>query len=145
MTQEKNQAGTIPENNMETFHTFFKENYCDIEYRVVRREFLEIAERGLDELFADHTDFSKITRKNFIVYLRSEAYCDFEAVVIETFDAINSEIADMVLDVSLNMEREDEITGEYWETCDKLLKEFLGQLYEEKIAAMIVERTGTAG
>jgi hypothetical protein len=145
MTKEKDQTGTTTENNVDTFHTFFRENYCSIEYNVVRREFLEIAERGLDELFADNTDFSKITRKNFIVYLRSEAYCDFEAVVIETFDAINSEIADMVMDVSLNMEREDEITGEYWETCDKLLKEFLGQLYEEKIAAMIAERTGTAG
>jgi hypothetical protein len=108
----------------------------------VRREFLEIAERGLETLFAENTDFSRINRKNFVVYLRSETYCDFEAIVIETFDAINSEIADAVMDVSLNLEREDEITEVYWETCDSLLKDFLAQLYDEKIAGMIAERTG---
>jgi hypothetical protein len=128
------------EKNPEVFHNFFKENYCSIEYKVVRREFLEIAERGLDALFAENTDFSRINRKNFVVYLRSETYCDFEAIVIETFDAINSEIADAVMDVSLNLEREDEITEVYWETCDSLLKDFLAQLYDEKIAGMIAER-----
>jgi hypothetical protein len=128
------------ENDTEVFHTFFKENYCEIEYRVVRREFLALAERGLDALFADNTDFSKITRKNFVLYLRNEMYCDFEAIVVETFDAVNSEIADAVMDVSLNLEREDEITEVYWETCDSLLKDFLAQLYDEKIAGMIAER-----
>jgi hypothetical protein len=128
------------EKDPEVFHNFFKENYCSIEYKVVRREFLEIAERGLETLFAENTDFSRINRKNFVVYLRSETYCDFEAIVIETFDAINSEIADAVMDVSLNLEREDEITEVYWETCDGLLKDFLAQLYDEKIAGMIAER-----
>jgi hypothetical protein len=128
------------EKDPEVFHNFFKENYCSIEYKVVRREFLEIAERGLEALFAENTDFSRINRKNFVVYLRSETYCDFEAIVIETFDAINSEIADAVMDVSLNLEREDEITEVYWETCDGLLKDFLAQLYDEKIAGMIAER-----
>jgi hypothetical protein len=131
------------EKDPEVFHNFFKENYCSIEYKVVRREFLEIAERGLEALFAENTDFSRINRKNFVVYLRSETYCDFEAIVIETFDAINSEIADAVMDVSLNLEREDEITEVYWETCDGLLKDFLAQLYDEKIAGMINERTRT--
>jgi hypothetical protein len=140
MANEKVRAEAPPEDNVKTFHTFFKENYCAIEYKIVRNDFQEIADRGLDVLFADNTDFSKVTRKNFIVYLRSETYCDFEAIVIETFDAINSEIADTVMDVSLNMDREDEITEEYWETCDKLLKEFLLQLYDEKIAGMIEER-----
>jgi hypothetical protein len=140
MANEKVRAEAPPEDNVQTFHTFFKENYCAIEYKIVRNDFQEIADRGLDVLFADNTDFSKVTRKNFIVYLRSETYCDFEAIVIETFDAINSEIADTVMDVSLNMDREDEITEEYWETCDKLLKEFLLQLYDEKIAGMIEER-----
>jgi hypothetical protein len=130
------------EKDPEVFHTFFKENYCSIEYKVVRREFLEIAERGLETLFAENTDFSRINRKNFVVYLRSETYCDFEAIVIETFDAINPEIADAVMDVSLNLEREDEITEVYWETCDGLLKDFLAQLYDEKIAGMIAERIG---
>jgi hypothetical protein len=130
------------EKDPEVFHNFFKENYCSIEYKVVRREFLEIAERGLETLFAENTDFSRINRKNFVVYLRSETYCDFEAIVIETFDAINPEIADAVMDVSLNLEREDEITEVYWETCDGLLKDFLAQLYDEKIAGMIAERIG---
>jgi hypothetical protein len=140
MANDKVRAEVPPEDNVKTFHTFFRENYCAIEYKIVRNDFQEIADRGLDVLFADNTDFSKVTRKNFIVYLRSETYCDFEAIVIETFDAINSEIADTVMDVSLNLDREDEVTEEYWETCDKLLKEFLLQLYDEKIAGMIEER-----
>jgi hypothetical protein len=138
----KGEKHMTEEKDPEVFHNFFKENYCSIEYKVVRREFLEIAERGLETLFAENTDFSRINRKNFVVYLRSETYCDFEAIVIETFDAINSEIADAVMDVSLNLEREDEITEVYWETCDSLLKDFLAQLYDEKIAGMIAERTG---
>lgn len=144
MANEKNRMEKKPEIDVNDFHTFFKENYCTIEYEIVRNDFLEIADRGLDELFTENTDFSKVTRRNYIVYLRSEAYCDFEAVVIETFDAVNEAIADAVMEVSLNMERQDEITGEYWETCEQLLKEFLGKLYEEKIAGMIAAQTKRA-
>ena len=126
------------------FNTFFKENYCEVEYSNVRNDFLEIAERGMEELFTDNTDFSKLTRKNFILYLRSETYCEFEAIVDETFDSINPEIADAVMDVSTTMEKEDEITEVYWETCHKLLNDFLGMLYEEKLQGDVPSDTGSA-
>lgn len=128
----------------DVFNTFFKENYCEIEYSNVRNDFFEIAERGLDELFTDGTDYFKITRKNFILYFRSETYSEFEAIVEEAFDSINPEIMDAVMDVSTTMENEDEITEVYWETCDKLLKDFLGQLFEEKIADMIAKEIKNA-
>lgn len=121
----------------EVFETFFKENYCEVSYSDVRNEFLEIAERGIDRLFIDSADYSKIIKKNFIVYLRGEVYGEFESVVFATFDTINPEICDAVMDVSTTMEHQGEITEVYWETCEKLLKDFLGQLYEEKISDMI--------
>lgn len=121
----------------EVFDTFFKENYCEVSYSDVRNDFLEIAERGLDALFIDSADFAKISRKNFIVYLRGETYGEFEVIVETAFDTINPEICDAVMDVSTTMENQDEITEVYWETCEKLLKDFLGQLYEEKISDMI--------
>lgn len=121
----------------EVFRTFFHENYCEVEYANVKQEFEEIAGQGLSFLFVDGTDFSKITGKNFILYLRSSVYGEFEAIVEEIFDSLNPEITDAVMDVSANMEEQDLVTGIYWETCEKLLKDFLGQLFEEVITKLI--------
>lgn len=121
----------------EVFDTFFHENYCKVEYENVKPEFEEILTCGVEELFIDTADFSKITKKNFIVYLRSYIYGEFEAVVEEVFDSLNSEITDAVMDVSSTMENQDEITSLYWNMSEQLLKDFLVKLYEEKIEAMI--------
>ena len=134
--EEKN----APVIDKEVFDTFFHENYCKVDYENVKQDFEEVIRCDVEELFIDTTDFSKITKKNFIVYLRSYVYGEFEAIMEEVFDSLNSEIADAVMDVSTTMEKQDEITAVYWNTMEELLKKFLGQLFDEKIEAMIKNR-----
>lgn len=121
----------------EVFDTFFRENYCELEYAQVKAEFEQVLENGLEEIFIDETDFSKVTEKNFIIYLKSVAYGEFEAIVEEAFDSLNPEITDAVMDVSISMEEQDAVTGIYWDTQEKLLKDFLHILFKDRIATMI--------
>ena len=62
----------------EVFDVFFKENYCEIDYRDVKKDFEAIADRSLEELFTDETDITKLNRRNFVIYLQSDVYCEFE-------------------------------------------------------------------
>ncbi len=117
----------------EVFDKFFTESYCPVEYETVQREFEEIASIGND-LFADGYEAVNLNRENFILYLTSASYCDFEAVVQEAMDDLNPEILDAVMDVTQSQPDGDEITEHYWETGRKLLREFLLQLYDEVIA-----------
>lgn len=123
----------------EVFDVFFKENYCEIDYRDVKKDFEAIADRSLEELFTDETDITKLNRKNFVIYLQSDVYCEFEDTLDEVMDAINPEVLDAVMDVSTTTSNGDEITGIYWETKDKLRKDFLGLVYDAKIAPKIAE------
>lgn len=121
----------------EVFEVFFKENYCEIDYRDVKSDFEEIADKSLEDLFIDETDITKINRKNFVIYLFSDVYYEFEAALEEVMDAINPEVADAVMDVSTTTSNGDEITEIYWETKDKLMKDFLGLTYDAVIAPKI--------
>lgn len=123
----------------EVFEIFFRENYCPVEYGNVKADFEELADAGIEELFAEDTDFSKITEKSFVVYMDGAAYTEFEQILDDTFDALNPEILDAVMDLSDTTENPDEITEIFWETKSKLLKEFLKNLYHEKLAKMIEE------
>ena len=123
----------------EVFDVFFKENYCEIDYRDVKKDFEAIADRSLEELFTDETDITKLNRRNFVIYLQSDVYCEFEDTLEEVMDAINPEVLDAVMDVSTTTSNGDEITGIYWETKDKLRKDFLGLVYDAKIAPKIAE------
>ena len=123
----------------EVFEVFFKENYCEIDYRDVKNEFEEIADRTLEELFTDETDITKVNRRNFVIYLQSDVYCEFEDVLEEVMDAINPEVMDAVMDVSATTSNGDEITEIYWDTKDKLRKDFLALVYDAKIAPKIAE------
>ena len=123
----------------EVFDVFFKENYCEIDYRDVKNEFEEIADRTLEELFTDETDITKVNRRNFVIYLQSDVYCEFEDVLEEVMDAINPEVMDAVMDVSATTSNGDEITEIYWETKDKLRKDFLALVFDAKIAPKIAE------
>ena len=104
----------------EVFDKFFTESYCPVDYTTVKEEFEQIASVG--------------NRENFILYLTSEAYCDFEAAVQEAMDDLNPEILDAVMDVTENTPDGDEITEKYWDTQRTLLKEFLEQLYDKVIS-----------
>lgn len=123
----------------EVFEVFFKENYCEIDYRDVKKEFEAIADRSLEELFTDETDITKLNRKNFVIYLNSDVYCEFEDTLDEVMDAINPEVLDAVMDVSTTTSNGDEITEIYWETKTKLRKDFLGLVYDARIAPKIAK------
>ena len=123
----------------EVFEVFFKENYCEIDYRDVKNEFEEIADRTLEELFTDETDITRVNRRNFVIYLQSDVYCEFEDVLEEVMDAINPEVMDAVMDVSATTSNGDEITEIYWDTKDKLRKDFLALVFDAKIAPKIAE------
>lgn len=117
----------------EVFDKFFTESYCPVEYENVRRDFEEIAAAG-NEIFTAGYEAANLRRDNFILYLTSDSYCDFEAAVQEAMDDLNPEILDAVMDVTLTQPDGDEVTERYWDTRRKLLKDFLLQLYDEVIS-----------
>lgn len=117
----------------EVFEKFFTESYCPVDYQTVREEFQEIASAGND-IFTGSYEARNLNRENFILYLTSEAYCDFEAVVQEAMDDLNPEILDAVMDVTEMQPDGDEVTEKYWETQRELLHDFLLQLYDEVIS-----------
>ena len=96
----------------EVFDKFFKESYCTVEYETVKEEFERIASIGND-LFTGSYEARNLNRENFILYLTSDSYCDFEAAV---------------------QEDGDEITEVYWDTQRELLHDFLLRLYDEVIS-----------
>ena len=117
----------------EVFDKFFTESYCPVDYETVREEFEAIAAAG-NEIFTGSYEARNLNRENFILYLTSESYCDFEAVIQEAMDDLNPEILDAVMDVTEAQPDGDEITEKYWETQRELLHEFLLCLYDEVIS-----------
>lgn len=117
----------------EVFDKFFTESYCTVDYATVKESFEEIAAAG-NEIFTGSYEARNLKRDNFILYLTSDAYCDFEAAVQEAMDDLNPEILDAVMDITESQDDGDEVTEKYWETQRELLKEFLLQLYDEVIA-----------
>ena len=73
----------------EVFDKFFKESYCTVEYETVKEEFERIASIGND-LFTGSYEARNLNRENFILYLTSDSYCDFEAAAAENHAAIPS-------------------------------------------------------
>lgn len=117
----------------EVFDKFFEESYCVVEYENVREEFEEVANAGND-IFTGSYEARNLNRDNFILYLTSESYCDFEAIIQEAMDDLNPEILDAVMDVTEAQPDGDEITEKYWETQRELLHEFLLRLYDDVIS-----------
>lgn len=120
----------------EVFDTFFHESYCPLEYKQVKNDFEQTAAAGSD-LFTEDCDLTGLTRENFILYLTNDAYCEFESIVEEAFETLNPEIVDAVMDLSLTIPNADEITQQYWSTCEELLHRFLLRLYDEKLSGRI--------
>lgn len=115
------------------FEKFFTESYCSVEYAAVKQDFEEIASIGND-IFTGSYEARNLNKENFILYLTSEAYCDFEVAVQEAMDDLNPEILDAVMDVTESTPDGDEITEKYWETQRTLLKDFLENLYDDVIS-----------
>lgn len=117
----------------EVFEKFFTESYCAVDYETVKEEFEEIAASGND-IFTGSYEARNLNRGNFILYLTSDSYCDFEAVVQEAVDDLNPEILDAVMDVTEQQADGDEVTEIYWETQRELLQTFLQRLFDEVIS-----------
>lgn len=117
----------------DVFDKFFTESYCTVEYETVKEEFEEIAGAGND-IFTGSYEARNLNRDNFILYLTSESYLDFETVVQEAMDDLNPEILDAVMDVTESQPDGDEITEKYWDTQRELLHDFLLRLYDEVIS-----------
>ncbi len=117
----------------EVFDKFFEESYCAVEYANVKEEFEEVA-AAENDIFTGSYEARNLNRENFILYLTSESYCDFEAIVQETFDDLNPEILDAVMDITEMQDDGDEVTEKYWETQRELLNEFLLRLYDDVIS-----------
>lgn len=118
----------------EVFDKFFTESYCPVEYKTVKEEFERIAGAGND-IFTGSYEARNLKRDNFILYLTSDSYCDFEAAVQEAMDDLNPEILDAVMDVTESTPDGDVVTEKYWDTLRELLHEFLLCLYDEVISA----------
>ena len=116
----------------EVFEKFFIESYCAVDYATVKEVFEEIASAG-NEIFTGSYEAKNLKRENFILYLTSDVYCDFESAVQEAMDDLNPEILDAVMDITEAQADGDEVTEKYWETQRELLKEFLLRLYDEVI------------
>lgn len=117
----------------EVFDKFFVESYCVVDYETVKEEFEAVASVGND-IFTGSYEARNLNRENFILYLTSESYCDFEAIVQEAMDDLNPEILDAVMDVTEAQADGEEITEKYWETQRELLHDFLLRLYDDVIS-----------
>lgn len=117
----------------EVFDKFFTESYCEVDYDTVKESFEEIASAGND-IFTGSYEARNLKRENFILYLTSDVYCDFETAVQEAMDDLNPEILDAVMDITEAQDDGDTVTEKYWETQRELLKKFLLQLYDEVIS-----------
>lgn len=122
-----------PKIDKEVFDKFFEESYCALDYENVKEEFETVVSIGND-IFTGSYEARNLKRENFILYLTSESYCDFEAIVQEAMDDLNPEILDAVMDVTEAQPDGDEITEKYWETQRALLHEFLLRLYDDVIS-----------
>lgn len=122
-----------PKIDKEVFDKFFEESYCALDYENVKEEFEAVVSIGND-IFTGSYEARNLKRENFILYLTSESYCDFEAIVQEAMDDLNPEILDAVMDVTEAQPDGDEITEKYWETQRALLHEFLLRLYDDVIS-----------
>lgn len=129
----KHMEQKIEKIDKEVFDKFFTESYCMVDYETVKEEFEAIASAGND-IFTGSYEARNLNRDNFILYLTSDCYCDFEAAVQEAMDDLNPEILDAVMDVTEAQADGDEITEKYWDTQRELLHEFLLRLYDEVIA-----------
>lgn len=116
----------------EVFDKFFTESYCPVDYETVREEFERIAQAGND-IFTGSYEARNLNRDNFILYLTSGSYCDFEAAVQEAMDDLNPEILDAVMDVTEAQADGDAVTEKYWDMQRELLHTFLLQLYDAVI------------
>lgn len=119
------------------FDEFFKENFCPLDYAQVRAELQEIVGDGYD-LLVDGKRLKDVTRKNYVIYMNSDIYCQIEECIEDAMNELSPDVADMVMDITAEFDNADEITAIYWDEKDKLMKEFLGTLFDEYVSKLSI-------
>lgn len=89
-----------------------------------------------NDLLVDGKTLKDVTRKNYVIYMNSDIYCQIEDLIEEAMNELNPEIEEAILDITTTTGNGDEITQMYWDTKDKLMKDFLGKLYDEYLSKL---------
>ena len=115
-----------------SFEEFFEKNYVPVEYNMVKNEFEALAEEyGRDIFTEEYRIKGRIEKKDYILYMNSDAYCGFEEIVENTVDSLNQDIADVVLEISNEVSFDNSVTEVYFDNMEQLVKRFLDCLFEE--------------
>lgn len=115
-----------------SFEEFFEKNYIPVEYSMVKNEFEEVAEEyGRDIFTEEYLAKGRIDKKNYILYMTSDAYCAFEEIVENAVDSLNQDIADVVLEIGNELDFDNSVTEIYFDNMENLLKRFLDCLFDE--------------
>lgn len=119
-----------------SFEELFRQTYVPVEYKVIRNEMRSAAEPGWDLFTQEYQTLGKMNKKTFILYMTGEAYCTFEEIVERAMEELNSEIVDVVSEVSEHTEYDNTITELYFDTLDKTVKEMLDELYDDVLCKL---------
>lgn len=120
----------------ESFEEFFQQSYVPVDYQSIRSEMREAAAGGWELFTEEYRQRGVISKKNYVLYMTSDAYCTFEEIVEQAVDELNSGIADVVMEIGNEMEFDNDITEIYFDTTEKLLKEMLDALYDDVLCKL---------
>ena len=115
----------------EAFEEFFHNAYVPVEYKMVKKEFEEVAGRYGRNIFTEeYLEKGRIDKKDYILYMNTDAYCELEGIVEETVDDLNQDIVDVIMEVGNEIAYDNNTVAIYYDMEEKLLKEFLDHLYD---------------
>lgn len=114
-----------------SFDDFFRELYVPVDYKSIRVEMRDVAQDGWNLFTEEYRERHRIQKKDYILYMTSDAYCTFEEIVENAIDMLNAPIADAVLEISNAFDYDSSITEIYFDTTEQLLKEMLDCLYDD--------------
>lgn len=120
----------------ESFEEFFKQNFIPLDYKSVQNEMREAAAMGWDLFTEEYQQIHRMDKKNYILYMTSDAYCTFEEIVENALDELNSGITDVVMEIGNEIDFDNSITEIYFDTIEQTLKEMLDALYDDVLAKL---------
>lgn len=119
------------------FEELFKNTYVPLEYKMLKNDFEEIVKKHSKNFFND--DFpgmESVTRDNYAAYLDMEVYGELEDCLDEAFGTVNQDLLDIVMEIGSNADYDSNAVSIYYDEMDKLMKEFLGILFDTTICRM---------
>lgn len=119
-----------------SFDEFFREMYVPLDYRSIREDMRAAAETGWDLFTEEYQQMHHLKKENYILYLTSDAYCNFEEIVEAAVDMLNPQVADAVMEISAGAGYDSSITELYFDTIDTTLKEMLDALFDDVLVKL---------